>query len=178
MVSRREKLSRSYFRLREQTFHKQIAILSSSDVQKSASTAELSALREANHGPNIYDIMYSRGEANQKEGFEQVIQLIGGLQSSATLLKKVRFDIFSSREFFLTVAFEQDKNGVVGRTNHGKGDNPYKRTYMNGGESRRSRSLSSISAESAASDSETNANSKWRREVFSFFLIFPCGSLN
>ncbi len=53
----------------------------------------------------------------------------------------------------------------MGRGNHEKGDNPYKRTYMNGGESRRSRSLSSISAESAASDSETNPNAKWRREV-------------
>ncbi len=95
MVSRREKLSRSYFRLREQTFHKQVAILSSSDLQKSASTAELSALREANHGPNIYDIMYSRGETIQKEGFEQVVQLIGGLQSSVPQLKKVGSDVAS-----------------------------------------------------------------------------------
>lgn len=95
MVSRREKLSRSYFRLREQTFHKQVAILSLSDLHKSASTTEMSALLEANHGPNIYDVMYSRGEAqtNPKEGFEQVIQLIGGLQSSTPHLKKVGFDL-------------------------------------------------------------------------------------
>lgn len=93
MVSRREKLSRSYFRLREQTFHKQVAVLSLSDLQKSASTAELSALLDANHGPNIYDVMYSRlrGETGNKEGFEHVIQLIGGLQASATNLKKVCF---------------------------------------------------------------------------------------
>jgi hypothetical protein len=89
MVSRREKLSRSYFRLREQTFHKQVTILSLSDLQKNASPSELIALRDANHGPNIYDIMYSRCETSQKENFEQVIQLIGGVQANAFIMKKV-----------------------------------------------------------------------------------------
>lgn len=89
MVSRREKLSRSYFRLREQTFHKQVAILSLTDLHKNASSTEISALHDANHGPNIYDVTYSRSEAS-KEGFEQIIQLIGGVQSNAIQLKKVR----------------------------------------------------------------------------------------
>jgi hypothetical protein len=88
MVSRREKLSRSYFRLREQTFHKQVAVLSLSDL-KNASPTEMVALRDANHGPNIYDIMYSRGESSRKENFEQVIQLIGGVQANAAITKKV-----------------------------------------------------------------------------------------
>lgn len=89
MVSRREKLSRSYFRLREQTFHKQAAILSLSDLQKNITPAELIALRDANHGSNIYDLVYSRGETIKKEGFEQVIQLIAGVQSNIPVMKKV-----------------------------------------------------------------------------------------
>lgn len=168
MVSRREKLSRSYFRLREQTFHKQVAVLSLSDFHKNVSSAELVALRDANHGPNIYDIMYSRGEVAQKEDFGQVIQLIGGVQLNASQMKKVLrlgISLLILFNFTQLICF-QDKNGVVGRINHGLEDNPYKRTYMNGSESRRSRSLSSISAESTASDSEVN--STWRREVISF----------
>ena len=66
MVSRREKLSRSYFRLREQTFHKQVVVLSSSEVQQSLSSAELTAIRHANHGSNIYDLTYSRTDACPK----------------------------------------------------------------------------------------------------------------
>ena len=92
-----------------------------------------------------------------KEDFEKVVQLIGGLESNVSRLKK-------------------EKNGVIGRSgNHGpKGSNPYKRTYMNGGDSRRSRSLSSISSESLASDSESN--SRWKKQVrlqsISFFFSF------
>lgn len=173
MVSRREKLSRSYFRLREQTFHKQVVVLSSSELQQSLSSTELNAIRQANHGSNIYDMTYSRADSCPKvrigrcfvmdgrftreltdecllnplkEDFEKVVQLIGGLESNVSQLKK-------------------EKNGVIGRSgNHGsKSDNPYKRTYMNGGDSRRSRSLSSISSESLASDSESN--SRWKKQV-------------
>lgn len=90
MVSRREKLSRSYFRLREQTFHKQVAVLSLADVQSSASPSELNALRQANHGPSIYDMMYSRADACKKEDeFNQIVQLIGGLEADASQLRKV-----------------------------------------------------------------------------------------
>lgn len=90
MVSRREKLSRTYLRLREQTFHKQVAILSTPDYHKSASSAELNALREANHGPSIYDTIYSYGETTcQKEDFDQIVQLIAGLDSNTTETKKV-----------------------------------------------------------------------------------------
>ena len=91
MVSRREKLSRSYFRLREQTFHKQVAVLSLSEVHQNLPVSELNALRQANHGPNIYDIIYSRGDTCQKEekDFEKIIQLIGGLESNVAQTKKV-----------------------------------------------------------------------------------------
>merc|ERR1712071_504853 len=144
MVSRREKLSRTYFRLREQTFHKQVLLLSTTDVVQNVSSSELNAMRQANHGPNIYDMTYSRSESScqHKEEFEKIVELVGGVESNVRQMKK-------------------EKNGVIGRS---KIDNPYKRNYMNGGDSRRSRSLSSISSESLASDSDTN-NSRWKKQV-------------
>ena len=89
MVSRREKLSRSYFRLREQTFHKQMAVLSLSDLHKNGTPLELNALRRANHGSNIYDTMYSRGETCLKEEFEQIVQVIGGYTTNTHSSQKV-----------------------------------------------------------------------------------------
>lgn len=92
MVSRREKLSRSYFRLREQTFHKQIALLSSGDIQKNLSIIELNALRQANHGSNVYDTMYSSEDRCKKEeDFDKIVQLISGLEADSAQLKKVIF---------------------------------------------------------------------------------------
>lgn len=61
MVSRREKLSRSFFKLREQTFHKQVGILADlkfSNAKKLDDTV-VNAVIEANHGPSIYDKLYS-----------------------------------------------------------------------------------------------------------------------
>lgn len=91
MVSRREKLSRSYFRLREQTFYKQVAILSLVDIHKNMSLSELNALQQANHGPNIYDTVYSRPDSCPKEqDFEQLVQLISGLEADSAQLRKVK----------------------------------------------------------------------------------------
>ncbi|XP_063698837.1 PHD finger protein rhinoceros [Culicoides brevitarsis] len=66
MVSRREKLSRSFFKLREQTFHKQVGILadlrhnsSSNSSKKLLDDSVVNAVIEANHGPSIYDKLYS-----------------------------------------------------------------------------------------------------------------------
>lgn len=65
MVSRREKLSRSFFKLREQTFHKQVGILSDLKTQtnnannKKVDETVVHAVIEANHGPSIYDKFYS-----------------------------------------------------------------------------------------------------------------------
>lgn len=60
MVSRREKLSRMFFRMREQTFHKQATVLASGH---SLPSSVVQAVIEANHGPSIYDRLYSHGEA-------------------------------------------------------------------------------------------------------------------
>uniref|UniRef100_A0A182TNW0 PHD finger protein rhinoceros n=1 Tax=Anopheles melas TaxID=34690 RepID=A0A182TNW0_9DIPT len=77
MVSRREKLSRSFFRMREQTFNKQVAALTAfrsgsggagegtTNHQRSGSLLShvdptmLEAILHANHGPTIYDRLYS-----------------------------------------------------------------------------------------------------------------------
>lgn len=59
MVSRREKLSRSFFKMREQIFHKQITVLSSYKKPSKQDDSAIKATMEANHGPSIYDVLYS-----------------------------------------------------------------------------------------------------------------------
>ncbi|XP_060809407.1 PHD finger protein rhinoceros [Amyelois transitella] len=131
MVSRREKLSRSFFRLREQTFHKQVAVLSA---DPSISGPELSAIIEANHGPSIYDRLYSHDNApDHQNDFDALMARIAPPDSGDEKKK--------------------DRNGLVKGS---KSTNPYKRHYVNG--SRRSGSMYSglSSEESAAEISRTN----------------------
>jgi hypothetical protein len=66
MVSRREKLSRSFFKMREQTFHKQISVLADmkshhrhNDDQMQNYETVIMAVLAANHGSCIYDQLYS-----------------------------------------------------------------------------------------------------------------------
>lgn len=59
MVNRREKLKRSYVRTREQTFYKQVHLLEGPTL----SAPIVAAVLEANHGPSIYDHLYSHQEA-------------------------------------------------------------------------------------------------------------------
>lgn len=80
MVSRREKLSRNLLSLREQTFHKQVAVLS--DSKLNLSSAEVSAVQEANHGPSIYDRLYSYPDApDLSTDFETMLSRIAGAVS-------------------------------------------------------------------------------------------------
>merc|ERR1712045_987823 len=65
MVSRREKLSRTYVKLREQILEKQLALISDEDPQSQMSLMEMSAVLEANHGPTVYDKMFSNPESEQ-----------------------------------------------------------------------------------------------------------------
>ena len=59
MVSRREKLSRSFFKMREQIFHKQMAVLSRNKNTNKLDENVIESIVEANHGPSIYDVLYS-----------------------------------------------------------------------------------------------------------------------
>lgn len=116
MVSRREKLSRNLLSLREQTFHKQIAVLS--DSKLILSSAEVSAVQEANHGPSIYDRLYSYPDApDLSTDFETMLSRIAG-------------------------AVSPEKSNYSGLKWPSR-DNPYKRSYVNG--SMRYSSMSSSS---------------------------------
>ncbi|KAG6453412.1 hypothetical protein O3G_MSEX008140 [Manduca sexta] len=134
MVSRREKLSRSFFRMREQTFHKQVAVLSAG---ASIPELELNAIIEANHGPSIYDRLYSHPNAlDHKNDFEDLLARIAPLESGDEKKK--------------------DRNGLVRRS---KSSNPYKKHYVNG--SRRSGSMySGLSSEESAP--EMSRTSRYR----------------
>lgn len=138
MVSRREKLSRSFFRMREQTFHKQVAVLSAagSDIPPQ----ELSAIIEANHGPSIYDRLYSHDNApDHKNDFEELLARIAPPESGDEKKK--------------------DRNGLVKGS---KSANPYKKHYVNG--SRRSGSIySGLSSEESAP--EMPRTSRFRKAI-------------
>ena len=81
MVSRREKLQRSFVKLREQTLAKQLQILGDGGgASQQMTLVELSAILEANHGPNIYDRMFSHrdAETHTENDFEVIISRLSG----------------------------------------------------------------------------------------------------
>merc|ERR1719410_2673315 len=80
MVSRREKLSRSYVKLREQVLEKQLALLADEEPHNQMSLIEMSAVLEANHGPTVYDKLFSNPDSEQHthEDFELLICRIAG----------------------------------------------------------------------------------------------------
>ncbi|KAK5642778.1 hypothetical protein RI129_008945 [Pyrocoelia pectoralis] len=132
MVSRREKLSRTFFRMREQTFHKQAAVLSVG--HSSLSTSVVQAVIEANHGPSIYDRLYSHSEAeDHTKDFDVILARIAGIKSP-----QYEFDDLKKHEV----------NGLI------KKENPYRRLYFNGSSKRRSASLYGSSASAASSSDE------------------------
>ncbi|XP_037802217.1 PHD finger protein rhinoceros-like [Penaeus monodon] len=143
MVSRRERLSRSFLKTREQTFSKQASILASSSMN--LTQQEVDAVMQANHGPSVYDQLYSHPSApsHTQKHFEKIIACIAG-----TLTEKVK----PKKE-----PEKKDVNGLI-RTSKDKTDNPYKKMYVNGAEQRRSRSSSLYST----SDSDSSlASTKW-----------------
>ena len=91
MVSRREKHSRSFLKLREQIFERQLALLADEEPQNQMSLAEMSAVLEANHGPTVYDKMFSHPDSEQHtyEDFELIISRIAGeiKEGSSQILK-------------------------------------------------------------------------------------------
>ncbi|ODN02597.1 hypothetical protein Ocin01_04070 [Orchesella cincta] len=89
MVSRREKLSRSFFRLREQTFQKQLVLLTE---KNDLSADDRQAILHANHGPSIYDQFYSHSSSSagttksSLPDYEALISLIAGVDAKKELL--------------------------------------------------------------------------------------------
>lgn len=86
MVSRREKLSRSFFKMREQIFHKQISILSNHRKTTKLDDESLKAILDANHGPSIYDVLYSSNSIKDSRvlRIDEMIDLILGNNVSTT----------------------------------------------------------------------------------------------
>lgn len=135
MVSRREKLSRSFFRMREQTFHKQVAVLSSGS---NIPEQEMTAIVEANHGPSIYDRLYSHpNAADHKSDFDDLLARIAPSESGDEKKK--------------------DRNGLVRRS---RSSNPYRKHYVNG--SRRSGSMYGSGLSSEESEAEIARTSKYK----------------
>lgn len=132
MVSRREKLSRSFFRMREQTFHKQAAVLQSSNTLPSA---VIQAVIEANHGPSIYDRLYSHNNAEDHTlDFDTILARIAGAKSPTNS--------------------DEVNNGLFK-------NNPYKKVYFNGSSKRRNTSsLYGSSLSSAGSSDELPKDNK------------------
>lgn len=141
MVSRREKLSRTFFRMREQTFHKQTAVLNSSN---SLPTTVVEAVIEANHGPSIYDRLYSHNEAeDHTSDFDTILARIAGIKSPK----------YSGDES------KPDINGLFKDVKN----NPYKKVYYNGSSKRRSMSMYETSMSSASSSEERPKDNKENR---------------
>ncbi|KAJ8937757.1 hypothetical protein NQ318_006620 [Aromia moschata] len=140
MVSRREKLSRTFFRMREQTFHKQAAVL---DSAHSLPTTVVQAVIEANHGPSIYDRLYSHNEAeDHTSDFDDILARIAGVKSP-------------------THSGDEPMPEVNGLFKDVK-NNPYKKIYYNGSK-RRSGSLYGSSLSSASSSDERPKDNKENR---------------
>ncbi|XP_044746979.1 PHD finger protein rhinoceros [Coccinella septempunctata] len=141
MVTRREKLSRSLFRLREQTFLKQTAVLESGI---NLPSAVINAVIEANHGPSIYDRLYSHDQAqDHSNDFELLLARIQGLKSP-------------------TGSGDEKKPEVNGLFKDVK-SNPYKKVYFNGSKRRSSALYSSMSSASSSSSDEKPKENKENR---------------
>lgn len=84
MVSRREKFSRSFFKIREQIFHKQMAVLGTCKKPAKLDDISIKATMAANHGPSIYDVLYSCDSIKDAKAMkiEEMIDAIVGNGSS------------------------------------------------------------------------------------------------
>ena len=80
MVSRREKLQRSFVKLREQVLEKQLSLVADENCSQQLSLLEMSAVLEANHGASVYDRLFSHGDAevHSEVDFEIILARISG----------------------------------------------------------------------------------------------------
>ncbi|KAF4527753.1 hypothetical protein B566_EDAN013161, partial [Ephemera danica] len=134
MVSRREKLSRSFFRIREQTFHKQVNVITT--LGSALTDDDHSAIVQANHGPSIYDRLYS---VDVPDPFPDMDDLVSRITGEA-----------KSKSSPLNGLLKRQPGSPLMDSN-----NPYKRPYFNGA----SRLRNSFSM-SSGSDSDVRKPSK------------------
>lgn len=135
MVSRREKLSRSFFKLREQTFHRQTSVLNELN-SKNIDNSLLSAVLEANHGPSIYDRLYSSEivNANMSMNVEEMISTL--TVSTRTTVTAQSINSKSQNDNSQKRSQKTDLNGLnklkksTQKTQYTV--NQFNRTYLNG----------------------------------------------
>lgn len=91
MVSRREKMFRSYFRARDAVYNKQLQVVAS--CRNSLSSAELASIADAQHGASVYDFVYAHPTATLHRTpaeFESLVQSIRGSGKEPTDLNGMR----------------------------------------------------------------------------------------
>lgn len=165
MVSRREKLSRSFFKMREQTFHRQTTVLSELNKNK-CDKSLLTAVMGANHGPSMYDRLYSSEaiSANMSMNLDQMISTLTGAvsptktnnntpQTTQAISNRPQTDSSqkrSQRTDLNGINKLNNKKNVQQKTQYG--DNHFDRMYLNGAST--NKSASKIYDSSLSSDSE------------------------
>lgn len=123
MVSRREKLSRTFFRMREQTFHKQTAVLSDGH---GLTNSVVQAVMEANHGPSIYDRLYSHSEVeDHTTDFDEILARIAGLNDERKpevngLFKDVKNNQYKNMHFNNGSTKQNSRNLCCSSTSSGE----------------------------------------------------------
>lgn len=178
MVSRREKLSRSFFKMREQTFHRQTSVINELKT-KSVDNSLLTAILEANHGPSMYDKLYSSEaiSANTSINLEEMISTLTGAlstKSSTALTMATNNNKLQNENHQKRSQSKADLNGMnKSKKNAQKtqyADNQFNRLYLNGTSTSSKIYDSSFSSSSecdrrlrSSSEEDTNILSNTRR---------------
>lgn len=179
MVSRREKLSRSFFKMREQTFHRQTTVLSELNT-KNIDNSLLTAVLEANHGPSMYDRLYSSEaiSANMSMNLDDMIStLTGALSPKTTTQTTQAISSKSQTENSQKRSQKTDLNGMNKLKKNAQktqyADNHFNRMYLNGASTNKNASKiydSSLSSDTecdrrlrSSSEDEDNAQPNSRR---------------
>ncbi|CAD7083396.1 unnamed protein product [Hermetia illucens] len=137
MVNRREKLSRTFFKMREQIFHKQIAILSESSC-RNYDESVISAIIQANNGSSVYDKCYSSTSSGSPTiNVEELQERILGAQQ-----------MFDSGVANIAAGAEKKKKGPNASSRHN-----FKKIHLNGISDRKA-------ADSVYEDSSMSSNSE------------------
>lgn len=171
MVSRREKLSRSFFKMREQTFHRQTSVLSELNT-KTIDNTLLTAVLEANHGPSMYDRLYSSEaiSANMSMNLDDMISTLTGALSPKSIQTTQAISSKSQTENSQKRSQKTDLNGMNKLKKNAQKtqytDNHFNRLFLNGASTNKTSSKiydSSLSSGSECdrrlrSSSEDNAD--------------------
>lgn len=163
MVSRREKLSRSFFKMREQTFHRQTSVLTELNT-KNIDNSLLTAVLEANHGPSVYDKFYSSEpiSANASMNLDDMISTLAGTLSTKTVTAQTGNNK-TQNETNQKRSQKLDLNGMNKTKKNSQktqyADNHFNRMYLNGTSANKNASKIYDSSLSSSSECEQRLKS-------------------